>query len=84
MSAKKILVFNVGSSSLKYSLFDNLKKINSENFERLKNKKDFEKAVSTIIEKLKDQKIDAIAHRVVHGGELNKPLLFTIIVPSKS
>jgi acetate kinase len=70
---KNILVFNVGSSSLKYSLFDNLKKINSENFERLKNKRDFEKTVSIIIEKLKDQKIDAIAHRVVHGGELNKP-----------
>lgn len=70
---KNILVFNVGSSSLKYSFFSNRKKLYTENFERLKEKKDFEKAVSKIAEKLHGQKIDLIAHRVVHGGELNKP-----------
>ena len=70
---KSILVFNVGSSSLKYSLFENLKKIETGNFERLKDKVDFRNAVEKIIEKLLNYKIDLIAHRVVHGGELNKP-----------
>lgn len=70
---KQILVFNVGSSSIKYSLFRNLKKINSGNKERLKTKEDYKKAVIEILEKFKGERINLIAHRVVHGGDLNKP-----------
>ncbi|MCK5149527.1 acetate/propionate family kinase [Candidatus Pacearchaeota archaeon] len=70
---KKILVFNVGSSSIKYSLFHNLKRISSGNKERLKTKHDYQKAVKEILEKFKQEKINLIAHRVVHGGDLNKP-----------
>jgi acetate kinase len=69
---KKILVFNVGSSSIKYSLFENIKFIESGNYEKLKSKEDYEKAVENIFYKFKDKKIDIIAHRVVHGGELKK------------
>lgn len=80
---KIILVFNVGSSSIKYSLFNNSNLIESDNYERLKSKKDYEKAIDTILKKLEDTKIDAIAHRVVHGGELNKTSKITKEVKDK-
>lgn len=74
---KKILVFNVGSSSIKFSLFDGTDKVETGNYERLKTSQDYEKAVKKILDKFKDIKIDAIAHRIVHGGELNKPTKIT-------
>ncbi len=70
---KKILVFNVGSSSIKYSLFEKTKKIESGRYERLKKKEDYKKAIKKLLEKLQNKKIDLIAHRIVHGGELKKP-----------
>ncbi len=70
---KKILVFNVGSSSIKYSLFENKKKVYGNCFEKLNSKEDFKEAIHKIFEKFKDTKIDLIAHRVVHGGPLDKP-----------
>jgi len=70
-----VLVINCGSSSVKYALFDaheNL--IVSGKRERLGQKSDdrretHQQAISTIFEELSDHKIDAVGHRVVHGGE---------------
>ncbi|MFH1503709.1 MAG: acetate/propionate family kinase [Candidatus Diapherotrites archaeon] len=80
---KIILVFNVGSSTIKYSLFEDSNLIESENCEKLKTKEDYEKSVQDIFRKLKDKKIDVIAHRVVHGGELKKTLKITKEVKEK-
>ena len=69
---KKILVFNVGSSSIKYSLFENSNLLESGEYEKLKSNENYKKAVQNIFKKFEDKKIDIIAHRVVHGGELKK------------
>jgi acetate kinase len=62
-----ILVLNIGSSSIKYDLFDGEKVLLKGYLERVK---DYEKGLKQIfweIEK-RGHKIDAIGHRVVHGG----------------
>ncbi|MEK6935733.1 MAG: acetate kinase [Nanoarchaeota archaeon] len=73
-----LLVLNTGSSSIKYTLFeDNYKtKIFSGKVERIK---DYSKAIKQILNELNNNELsfDIIAHRVVHGGELNKPSLIT-------
>lgn len=74
---KKILVFNVGSSSIKYSLFEDLNLTDSGNFERLKTKEDYSKSVEKIFKKIDGKGIDFIVHRVVHGGDLKKPSKIT-------
>ena len=63
-----ILVINAGSSSLKFSLFDmaNDAELATHEIERVANIKD---AVASISATLGSQKIDAIAHRVAHGGD---------------
>lgn len=71
----RVLVFNVGSSSIKYSLFENTQKLDSGYYERLKEKKDYQKAVEDILQKIGN--IDLISHRIVHGGDLNKPTKIT-------
>jgi len=68
---KIILVFNVGSSSIKYSLFENSELLKSGAYERLKTKEDYKNSVEKIFEKIDE--IDFIIHRVVHGGDLKKP-----------
>jgi len=80
---KKILIFNVGSSSIKYSLFENLKFIESGDYERLKSKEDYEKTVQNIFKKLENKNIDIIAHRIVHGGELKQTSKITKEVKEK-
>jgi acetate kinase len=80
---KKILVLNCGSSSVKYSLFedDNLlmkgliEKIGEKN-SKIKN---HDSAINLMIKQiLKSKKIisiseiNAVGHRVVHGGEISK------------
>lgn len=80
---KKILVFNVGSSSIKYSLFQETKKINSWTIERLKDKKDYSKAINKIFKQFENEKIDILAHRVVHGGEINHPSKITKEIKNK-
>jgi len=79
-----ILVFNAGSSSLKYELFESekagtLKVIHKGHFDNHgKEIKDFEKVVRDAIKSLPRQDIDAIGHRVVHGGEkYTQPTLIT-------
>lgn len=80
---KNILIFNVGSSSVKYSFFKDSELMELGNFERLKTKEDYDKAVKTIFAKLDIKKIDVIAHRVVHGGDLKKPSRITGEVKDK-
>jgi acetate kinase len=80
---KEILVFNVGSSSIKYSLFENSNFIKYGYYDRLKSKEDYEKAVKEIFKELANIKIDIIAHRVVHGGDLRKTSKVTKEVKNK-
>lgn len=80
---KKILVFNVGSSSIKYSIFSDLNLEDSENFERLKTREDYDRSVKKIFKKLDINNIDFIVHRVVHGGDLKKPSKITKEVKKK-
>src|SRR4030043_480142 len=78
-----ILVFNVGSSSVKYSLFENSILTESGDYERLKIKKDYTEAVRKIFKKLEGRDIDLIVHRVVHGGDLRKPVKITREIKKK-
>ncbi len=71
---KTILVFNVGSSSIKYSLFKNSELIESDNYERLRTNEDYERSVKKIFMKFDKKTVDLIVHRVVHGGNLKKPV----------
>lgn len=71
---KKILVLNTGSSSIKFALFEDELKIYSHKVERVH---DFKRALESVL-KLIDKKnleFDVIAHRVVHGGPVDKPCL---------
>jgi len=78
---KNILVFNVGSSSVKYSFFKGLKVLKSGNYKGLKSKEDYKSSVKKIFEEVKE--IDIIVHRVVHGGNLKKPSKITQEVKKK-
>ncbi len=77
----KILTLNVGSSSVKYSIYFDLKLVDHKNFQNISNKNNRKKVVLKIFEKIKKNRIelDAIAHRVVHGGNITK----TSVVNSK-
>ena len=68
----KILVFNVGSSSVKYSLFVDGKRIAKKNFQKTSTKKDRLAVVKKILKQVGN--VDKIGHRIVHGGENTKPI----------
>ncbi len=78
----KILILNVGSSSVKYGLFDSKKSIIKGIIERIGLKggcKDHETAIKKILDRLVKEKyikdfkeISAVGHRVVHGDKLRK------------
>lgn len=74
-----ILILNVGSSSIKYSVYNIFfsKLILNGKFERLKDKKDFDDSITNLksILESKKIKIDMIGHRIVHGGRFTKPRL---------
>lgn len=77
---KKILVFNVGSSTLKFSLFEVVKgkrranKVLFGKYEKLKKRQDYQKAFNEISKELKEKVgFDIIIHRVVHGGNIKDP-----------
>jgi acetate kinase len=80
---RKILVFNVGSSSIKYSLFQDLNRIDFGLIERLKTKEDYFKAINNIFKKFENEKINVLAHRIVHGGEINRPSKITQEIKDK-
>jgi acetate kinase len=71
-----ILVLNIGSSSIKYDLFEEEKTILKGEIERVK---DYEKGIKQIILEVRSKglTVDAVAHRVVHGGENSEPILVT-------
>lgn len=62
-----ILVLNSGSSSIKYTLFSSLVPVKSGLIERVVN---YEESISRILATIGS--IDAVGHRVVHGGEIYK------------
>ncbi|MEN1726871.1 MAG: acetate/propionate family kinase [Pseudomonadota bacterium] len=70
-----ILVINCGSSSVKYALFDSDERcIDSGKRERLGSsaagyKQTHQHAVLDVLDALREHRIDAVGHRVVHGGE---------------
>lgn len=70
MSPKKILLFNCGSSSIKYKLYEMPSKaiLDSGLIEQV-SADDYGYHIQQIAEKVKSFNIDAVAHRVVHGGE---------------
>ncbi|MBU0536089.1 MAG: acetate/propionate family kinase [Nanoarchaeota archaeon] len=69
-----ILILNVGSSSVKYEVFENDISIIKGLIERITGKKGFSKAILKITSILREKRIsiDAIGHRVVHGGAIGK------------
>jgi len=83
----KILVFNVGSSSIKFKLFESnkdLKELKKGKIERIGEKiPNHRQALAKLLkdEKLDLSKVDVIGHRVVHGG--NKFIKIKKIDPAK-
>lgn len=70
MSPKTILLFNCGSSSIKYKLYEMPSKAILESGVIEKVTEDaYGHHIQAISEQMKPYQIDAIAHRVVHGGE---------------
>ena len=82
----KILTLNCGSSSIKYSLFENQQLLTSGLIERIGEKgskiKNHKQGISLMIKQLLEAKkiksvseIRAVGHRVVHGGEFSKSVI---------
>lgn len=65
----KALVLNVGSSSLKTTVFNNEKEVSHQYFEDLFKPEDKIKKVRKTLSNQKE--LDCIIHRVVHGGKIN-------------
>ncbi|NQY57835.1 MAG: acetate kinase [Ilumatobacteraceae bacterium] len=66
---ERVLVLNAGSSSVKYQLIDLVSgdRIAGGSVEAVT---DVHAAFNTVVEALDDHRVDAIGHRVVHGGTL--------------
>jgi acetate kinase len=64
----RILVLNAGSSSLKFDLFDSdpERLIRKGSIERVSSMAD---AIRSVIDQLDNDRVDAVGHRVVHGGD---------------
>lgn len=71
----QVLVINSGSSSLKYQLINlqTSERILAGKFENLGQAgtagKSHQQALNELVERVKDHAVDAVGHRVVHGGE---------------
>ncbi|RMH79257.1 MAG: acetate/propionate family kinase, partial [Acidobacteria bacterium] len=69
---KHCLVFNYGSSTLKYAFFKGLRKLRTATLKA----KSVEDCKSIVREVLRTaQRVDLIAHRVVHGMDMDSPML---------
>lgn len=66
-----ILVINSGSSSIKYQLIDSKNQVAlvKGQVERASSPSAFEEAFSIILQQAQEYTVDAIGHRVVHGGD---------------
>jgi acetate kinase len=62
----KILVLNAGSSSLKFNLFDLEQLLEKGEVERIGGMGD---AVASVFQQIGDTRVEAVGHRVVHGGD---------------
>ncbi len=65
-----ILILNVGSSSIKYSIFSNEKLLLKGSINDIHKKSEYSigiHAIMTVVKK-NNLKIDAVGHRIVHGG----------------
>jgi acetate kinase len=69
-----ILILNIGSSSIKYDLFTDETLVMKGYLERVK---DYNKALISVIKEVeaKGLKVDAVAHRVVHGGNHSESVI---------
>jgi len=69
-----VLILNIGSSSIKYEVFKHEIVVLKGLIERVK---DYEKGIKQIIELIDKQgiRLDAIGHRVVHGGNHSEPAI---------
>lgn len=67
---RQILLFNCGSSSIKYKLYRMPHKqlLASSVIENIK-QEEYEQHVRRIAQDMQPYRVDAIAHRIVHGGE---------------
>ena len=67
-----VLVINFGSSSVKFALFDDEELITQGKRERIGDEahpdETLEESIAAILEAVGDYQIDAVGHRVVHGG----------------
>ena len=74
-----ILVLNVGSSSIKYAVYNNLRLVEKKNIERLYKREDRISAINNIFFEInkKGIRIDKIGHRIVHGLQYRKPMMIT-------
>jgi len=86
----KILTINVGSSSVKYALFENKKRITKGLVERIgiSKIKTHEQALKIILKNLTKhisslKEIKAVAHRIVHGGKYKSSVVITPTVIEK-
>lgn len=72
--SERILILNVGSSSVKYDLYEGVRVIRKGNIDKIGERKGkvrtFEKALRIVFEKCGIP--DVIGHRVVHGGKISK------------
>ena len=71
----KILVLNAGSSSLKFNLFEGAQESIETNSEQVLAKGEVERvasmtdALKNVFQKIDSATVDAVGHRVVHGGD---------------
>lgn len=75
-----ILVFNAGSSSLKFAFFtdQSSEPTFSNTIDLAADDLDYKSAAAQVFDEVGEQAIDVIAHRVVHGGaHFSKPVLLT-------
>jgi acetate kinase len=66
-----VLVLNSGSSTLKWQLLrpDAGTNVASGKIERIGEETTYEQAIARVLEAVKGHEIDAVGHRVVHGGD---------------
>lgn len=75
-----ILILNCGSQSIKWKLFSNNLKLRKEGRQKVFNSKNYQKILVKELNQLNkyQKKINAVGHRVVHGGkEFRKPTKIT-------
>lgn len=76
MESKVILIINIGSSSLKYSIYKNNSLIEEDEFPVIK-KFFLKKYLEKICNKLKKEKVEKVIHRIVYGVKVSSPSKIT-------